>query len=276
VDGSVYSESVIDHAAWAATGLSASVEVLQVLGRREARAEDFSGRLFADGQRQLLEKLSGLDAERFRLLQQSARLALDKALERLKAAGVAEASVALRTGDLLEELAGREAAADLVVVGKRGEAADFATLHLGSNLERIVRASPVPVLIAARQFRPIRRALIAFDGRSHALKALDAISRSPLAKGIAFEVITVGAASEEKRRSLDAALALLRSGGLTADGAIEQGRDPAAALAQAVEDRRADMLIMGAFGHSPMRSFVIGSVTAELIRSCKVPALVYR
>ena len=32
---------------------------------------------------------------------------------------------------------------------KRGEAADFAKGHLGSNLERIVRGTSVPVLVAA-------------------------------------------------------------------------------------------------------------------------------
>jgi nucleotide-binding universal stress UspA family protein len=274
VDGSVYADSVADHAGWAAQGLGASVEILQVLGRREARGDDFSGRVIPDGQRQLLERLSSLDAERFKLLQQSARLGLEAARTRIEAAGVAEVAVSLRTGDLLEELAAREAQADLLVIGKRGEAADFAKLHLGSNLERIVRASPLPVLIAARAFRPIARAVVAFDGRSNVLKALDAISRSPLAKGVAFAIVTAGAATEETKRQLDAAVALLRAGGLEADGVIEKG-EPAAVVGAAVE-RGADLLIMGAYGHSRLRSLMLGSVTAELIRGCRVPALVYR
>lgn len=276
VDGSVYADSVVDHAAWAARGLSASVELLQVLGRREARGDDFSGRLFADGQQDLLERLATLDAERFRLLQQSARLGLDRARDRLSAAGVADVSVTLRTGDLLEELAAREDAGELVVIGKRGEAADFAKLHLGSNLERIVRASTRPVLIASRAFHPIRRAVIAIDGRSHALKALDAASRSPLSHGVGFTVVTVGAETEERRRLVDSAAAQLRAGGLQADGRLIPGRDPAAAIARLVEDEGVDLLIMGAFGHSQLRSLVIGSVTAELIRACRVPTLVYR
>lgn len=276
VDGSVYADSVLDHAAWAAQGLSASVEVLQVLGRREARGDDFSGRVVADGRQQLLERLAALDAERFRLLSQSARIGLDAARERLAAAGVADVSTALRTGDLLEELAAREEAADLVVVGKRGEAADFATMHLGSNLERMVRASRRPVLIAARAFRPVRRAVIAFDGRSNALKALDAVSRSPLAKGVAFEVVAVGAPTPERKRALDAAVAQLQAGGLEAEGRLIEGADPAAAIAKRVEEGGADLLVMGAFGHSRLRSYVIGSVTAELMRSCRVPALVHR
>ncbi|MFN3616176.1 MAG: universal stress protein, partial [Rubrimonas sp.] len=181
----------------------------------------------------------------------------------------------LRTGDLLEEFETREADAALVVIGKRGEAADFARLHLGSNLERIVRASHRPVLIASRAFRPIRKAVIAFDGRSGVLKALRAVAESPLSQGVAFDVVTAGAETAEARRQLDGALATLRAAGLRAEGRIAPG-EAAPVVQDAVEQGGADLLIMGAFGHSRLRSLVIGSVTAELIRGCKVPALVYR
>jgi nucleotide-binding universal stress UspA family protein len=43
-----------------------------------------------------------------------------------------------------------EGDARVILIGKRGEAADFAKGHLGSNLERIVRASHKPVFVASR------------------------------------------------------------------------------------------------------------------------------
>ena len=275
VDGSVYADSVADHAAWAAKGLGAEIEFLQVLGRKESASRDLSGRVGADGRAALLERLATLDEERFRLLQQSARLGLDALRERTEAAGAGPVSAALRTGDLLEEIAAREAAADLLVIGKRGEAADFAKLHLGSNLERMIRASHLPVLIAARAFRPIQRAVIAFDGRSGSMKALDAVSRSPLSRGVVFEVVTAGADTEEARRLMGSALTLLRAGGLEATGRIAAG-EPVKVIGAAVEETRAGMLVMGAYGHSRLRTLVVGSVTAELIRTCRVPALVHR
>ncbi|WP_372803402.1 universal stress protein, partial [Paracoccus seriniphilus] len=36
-----------------------------------------------------------------------------------------------------------------------------------------------------------------------------------------------------------------------------------------------DMLVMGAYGHSRIRSLVIGSTTTEMVRSCKVPVLMF-
>jgi nucleotide-binding universal stress UspA family protein len=36
------------------------------------------------------------------------------------------------------------------------------------------------------------------------------------------------------------------------------------------------MLIMGSFGHSPLRSLLFGSKTADLLRSSTIPALLLR
>ena len=53
-----------------------------------------------------------------------------------------EITTRLRHGDLVEAVGrGRGRTRDVILIGKRGEAADFAKGHLGSNLERIVRAS---------------------------------------------------------------------------------------------------------------------------------------
>ncbi len=275
VDGSVYAHSVADHAAWAANAMGASVELLQVLGRREASSDDRSGSIVAEAHRQLLERLATLDAERSKLLMASARITLDEARERLRAAGVGAVDVSLRNGDLLDELAAREGAADLVVIGKRGEAADFASMHLGSNLERMVRASTRPMLIASRAFRPIRRALVAFDGRASMMKAVDAVSRSPLMRGVAVEIVTAGAETPEARRRLDAAAAQLSAGGLTVEARFEPGT-PKEGVAAAVARDGIDLVVMGAYGHSRLRTLVIGSTTAEIIRTCLAPILVYR
>ncbi|MEM9198714.1 MAG: universal stress protein [Pseudomonadota bacterium] len=275
VDGSVYADSVADHAAWAASRLGLPVELMQVLGRREARSSDRSGRIVAGARRKLLEELAELDAERARLQQSEARLGLDEARARIIAGGLSEVTTVLRQGDLLEALADREAEAAFTVVGKRGEAADFATLHLGSNLERIVRASHAPVLIAARAFRPIARALIAFDGSPSALKAVDEVSRSPLHAGIACLVLMVGAPGQSSEAALERAGGQLVAAGIEVETRLTQGQ-PEEVIGAAAAEQAIDLLVMGAYGHSRLRSLVIGSTTSALIRACKVPVAIYR
>ena len=275
IDGSVYSESVADHAGWAAGRLGLPVELLRVLGRRTARSDDFSGSLVAGARRKLLEDLSRLDAERHKLEHQEAWLAVDDAKARALAAGATEATGVVRHGDLVETVDEREEDADLVIVGKRGEAADFAALHLGSNLERLVRATRRPMLIASRAFRPIERLILAFDGGPSARKAVDALSRSSLYAGVETMLLSVGEETGALRGALDAAAAQLRAGGPRVETRLEAGR-PEDVIARAVEAEGADLLVMGAYGHSRLRTLVIGSTTAELIRGCLVPVAVYR
>lgn len=275
IDGSVYSDSVADHAAWAALRLDAGVEALQVIGRRENVSQDRSGRIVAGARRQLLEELARVDEERAKLVQRQGWLDLEDAAERIERAGVARVETALRHGDLLETLTEREAGADMIVVGKRGAAADFAKLHLGSNLERLLRAARLPVLVAARAFRPIRRAIVAFDGRSSAQKAVDALSRSPLLAEATIVLVRAGEATAEAEAGLAAAADQLRAGGLAVDTRLLEG--PAVtAIPAAVAEAGADLLVMGAYGHSRLRTLVIGSTTSEMIRACLIPILVYR
>jgi nucleotide-binding universal stress UspA family protein len=277
IDGSIYSQSVSDHAAWAATRLPASVDLLHVLGRRDLATApaDLSGSIAADAQQHLLESLATLDAERAKLIQKRGRMILDEAKARLLAAGTKEVSVFLRHGDLVETLAEREGNADLIVIGKRGEAADFAKLHLGSNLERVVRATHHPVLVASRAFKPINRILIAFDGGPSSTKAIDHVSRSPLFQRLECHLVMVGTDSTETRRKLAEAAARLGASGMAVHSSLEPGAAEVA-IAATVEQQAIDLLVMGAYGHSRIRSLVIGSTTTEMIRSCKIPVILFR
>jgi nucleotide-binding universal stress UspA family protein len=275
IDGSIYSQSVADHARWAATRLQAPIELLQVLGRREVTTTDLSGSIAANEQSHLLHELARLDAERAKLVQRRARSVLDTLRTRLQEAGITDVTVTLRHGDLLETLNDREAAADLVVIGKRGEAADFASGHLGSNLERVVRSTTKPILVAARAFNPITKALIAFDGGSSSTKAVDQLSRSMLVSGVELHLVTVGQETPEVRRRLEGSVAQLKAGGHAAEMRIVSGT-PDKVIAGIAESEGMNLLVMGAYGHSRIRSFIIGSTTSEMIRSCKVPVLLFR
>ena len=275
IDGSIYSHSVADHAAWAAKRLSASVELLQVFGRREASSADLSGNIAADAQQHLLAELAQLDAERAKLIVRRGRMVLEDSKARMASAGLADVSIQLRHGDLLETLSEREAATDMFVIGKRGEAANFAAAHLGSNLERVVRSIRRPILVAARAFNPISNALIAFDGGSSALKAIDQLARSPLLAGVTMHLVHVGGETPDLRRQLEGAVAQLKGGGHTAMFRFVQG-SPEEAIARIVEAEGMNLLVMGAYGHSRIRALIIGSTTTEMIRSCKIPVLLYR
>lgn len=276
VDGSIYSASVCEHAAWIAGRTGAPVELIHVLGRREApETQDLSGSIRLGARSALLEELAQLDEHRAKLVSARGRAILEDARAILDKAGVDEITTRLRHGDVVENVADVEAGARVIVVGKRGEAADFARGHLGSNLERIVRAAHRPVLVASRAFRPVAKVLVAYDGGVSAMKAVDHIARSPLFAGLSLRIVTVGADTAGARKGLADAKAVLDAAGADVETALVPGL-PETELGTTVDREGFDMLVMGAYGHSRIRSLIIGSTTTAMVRSCKVPVMLMR
>lgn len=276
VDGSVYSASVCDHAAWISARTGAPVELIHVLEPRETPGKrDLSGSIRLGARSALLEELAELDAQRARLISHRGRAILDDARAIVDRDGATGITTRLRHGHIVEAVAEVEADAGMILIGKRGETADQARRHLGLNLERIVRACHKPVLVASRDFRPVEKVLIAHDGGASAMKAVDHIARNALFQGLQLHVVSVGAATAEVKRRLEDASALLRAAGIAVETSILPGQ-PIAVLGRLVGEAGFDMIVMGAYGHSRIRSLIIGSTTSEMIRSCKVPVILIR
>jgi nucleotide-binding universal stress UspA family protein len=49
-----------------------------------------------------------------------------------------------------------------------------------------------------------------------------------------------------------------------------------AVIASYVENKDISLLVMGAYGHSRIRHLVIGSTTAQMLRSSHIPVLLFR
>ena len=276
VDGSGYSESVCHHAAWLADKNDWKVKLYHVMGRRDAaEKQDLSGAIRLGARSELLEQLSQLDAERAKLSHAHGRAILEDAKTIIAGDGDIKVETRLRQGDLVETVTAKEETGEMIVLGKRGEAAVHATEHLGSNLERIVRASHKPVFIANRAFKPVERVLVAFDGAASSLKAVDFIARSPLFAGLDVALVCAGKETPEITKSLGSAVSTLKAGGIEAETIIQSG-EPEKVLSQLTAQEGHELLVMGAYGHSRIRSLLIGSTTTEMIRSCHVPVLIMR
>ena len=139
VDGSVYSKSVCDHAAWIAKRSGAGVGLLHVLGPREtADGADLSGAISLGARTALMEQLAGLDAERAKLMGHRGRAILEDAAAIVAGEGVADVTTQLRHGDFAQTVAEQEAGAAMVLIGKRGEGSTMEAEYsrIGLHLER--------------------------------------------------------------------------------------------------------------------------------------------
>lgn len=276
LDGSVYSESVCHHTAWIARKLDAQVEAMHVLGRPEgAGTADLSGALRLGARSALLEELAALDEQRARLAQAKGHAILEDARAILERAGASVVNLRLRRGDLLEEIRAVEHEIRAITLGKRGEGADFATGHLGSNLERIARSSKVPVFVASREFRPIAKVLVAYDGSPSAKVAIERMANSPVFTDLEICVLCVGQDLDRALATAESAVDKLRAADLAATPRAARG-EPEEALGKLVADEGFDLLVMGAYGHSRIRRLIIGSTTTAMIRTVRIPVLLYR
>lgn len=276
LDGSVYSESLCHYTAWIARKLNTGVEAMHVLGRREgAGSTDLSGSLRLGARTALLQELSQLDEQHAKLAREKGYAILEDAKAILQADGVEQVSTRLRNGDLLDAVRELEGDIRAITIGKRGEGADFASGHLGSNWERIVRSSKVPVFVASREYRPIAKVLIAYDGSASAKAAIQRMATSPVFGDLDVRVLCVGPDEAEAWATAEEAVARLKEANVTASPRIASG-EPEQVLEKIVAEEGFDLLVMGAYGHSRIRSLIIGSTTTAMIRSVKIPVLLFR
>ncbi len=71
------------------------------------------------------------------------------------------------------------------------------------------------------------------------------------------------------------AVAALEAAGLTATARTIKG-EPDEAVQQIVATEGFDPLVMGAYGHSRIRSLIIGSTTTAMVQAVNIPDLLYR
>lgn len=273
IDPSAYAASVVDHAAWAAIRLGAAVELLHVIQRSDAVTirGDHSGAIGLAAKSGLMEELVRINEAEAKLARERGRLVLADAESRLRAAGVAQVQQLHRHGGIIETIVEREVDAELLVIGKRGEDADFARGHIGSTVERIIRESIRPVLVAERSFTAPSAAVLAFDGGASARKAAAFMARNPLFSDVAVHIVMAGQNDDAHRRHLDWVRTLMPEATIRElPGAPEQ------AVQDVMRSSGAGLLVMGAYGHSPLRNFFVGSTTTALMQACEVPVLLFR
>lgn len=278
-DGSAFAEGIYRYGAWFARQFQTQAKVLYVTDIRSQKVVstgNFSGSIGLGASDQLLSDLVNLEHERAKLNNKKARLILKNADDVLKVEGVSDVELLNPTGFLVDCFHDYEADADMVVLGKRGEAADFASGHLGANIERIVRSSSKPCLVTPQAFAPIERVLVTYDGSPTGERVLNFLLDSADGfRDLEIYLLTVTKPDSEMARSQRAAQATLQQAGFSVTADVQSG-DPEKVIADYVTQRQISLLLMGAYGHSRIRHLVIGSTTVQLLRSVQVPVLLFR
>ncbi len=172
-------------------------------------------------------------------------------------------------GEVLAELGD---AADMIVIGKRGEHAKWGKDLLGSITEGVVRRATTPVLITELEVSPLRSFAVLYDGSHPANQALKLAADMATHRQGSLQVLTAGGKPEEIAQLQDDARQYLQAFSLpVAYRGLEGG--PVQVVPEHLKEEPADVVVMGKKGHSILQRLILGSTAEHLMRVLPVPVL---
>lgn len=275
IDGSRYARAVAEAATWASLRLESPLSLLHVPNKiAPPVSSDLSGNIGLGSQEQLLVHLSDIDAKQSKQSAERGQQLLDATQAHVLKAGVL-ANTMQRHGDFIDALVELQPSTRLLVLGRHGANSDVDTPHLGQHVEQATRALHCPMLLTKDYFKAPQKVLFAFDGSDNSRQAVTLLADSQLLAGLEVHLVMVGEDNQEQQDHLKWADILLQQGGMKPiahllSGPVEQ------TLAQYQEQHQTDMMVMGAYGHSRIRQFLLGSTTSAMMRNAKVPLLILR
>ena len=161
---------------------------------------------------------------------------------------------------------------DLIVTGL-----SVNDVTMEATAETAVFGSGRPTLLVPQDARPsqFQHVMIAWDGSRVATRAVaDAHDFLRLAKTVTIAVVTDEKTLPESNPALRLSEYLDLHGISTTVALVQANRRPiAGTLQDHALEIGADMMVMGAFGHSRMRDFVMGGATTGILRDLKLPVL---
>jgi nucleotide-binding universal stress UspA family protein len=161
---------------------------------------------------------------------------------------------------------------DLVVMGKRGEHAQWGRDLLGSTAESVVRQCGTPVLLAEGAPHAIKKMMVMFDGSVPAERALKLAADVALHVSAELKVLTVDDDAEKGAAVQREAAMYLDSLGLATTYVLESGKAAKVAISLLKEDP-VDLVVAGMQGHSALHDLILGSTAEHVMRSVALPVL---
>jgi nucleotide-binding universal stress UspA family protein len=276
VDGSDYQQSICDLSSWVNKNTNFQISLLHVAVPHdgvEAKG-NFSGSIGLGAAGGLLEELSEQDEAHGKMEQHKGEEILDNASKSLSINNVQDIQRVHRRGTLIQTVSELESEAKLIVIGKKGE--ENHPTRIGANLEGVIRNTSKPLLLATRNIKPIKKFLIAYDGSEAANKALEYVISSKLLKDLDCHILKVEQKTGKAIETLTQAELKLSKAGFKVTSSLKASGSIQDIVLSYVKENDIDLLVIGAYGHSKIRNFIMGSTTTALISKAEIPTLLFR
>lgn len=270
IDGANSTTSTCEASTWVANKVEAPLVLFHALDHStQPVVSEFSGQIGLGSQEELLEELAELDEARSKIMLKHGNTLLEEAQKWALNQGVKDVSKLQRHGSLLEGLLDLEEELRVLVISSSGD-----SHSVGSQLETVIRSIKSHILVVCEGFKLPDSYLIAFDGSPISEKLIDKAIQTPLLKGLDCHLVMIDdggnkdIAFEKARVQLEESGIKVTAASLT--GAVDK------ALIDYQQQHEIGMMVMGAYGHSQLRQFFVGSNTTKVLSNSAVPLLLIR
>jgi nucleotide-binding universal stress UspA family protein len=270
LDGSEHGKAALDYAEWLAQGFNGTLlgqHVIDTISIEGTFFHDISGSLGFEPYLDFSSKMREILEERGKgILTDFAESCAKKNIRHQKF---------LDMGLIANEICERAKVADLVVIGHRGVNEEFSTGLLGTTAESIARKCPRPILVSTKQFKPIERPLLAYDGSQRASSAMESAAEFCTVLKLPLTVLTIAREEAVSQTNLQRAKNYLGSYAINVNYEITRGYPEQKIVEQLVSGNH-DLLFIGAYGHRRIIEMVLGSTTEYVLRNAPCPVLMNR
>ena len=271
IDSSPCIDAVAEAAAWVAKQTQRELVLLQILDYYPASYHlgEISGVIGFESNAMLLKELAELE-------QKQSELALDYSNNLLKhISELIEKRYGLTStkiqekGDFLEQSFNILKENDVVIIGRVGERAAEKNKPIGSNVENFIRGANCTVITVGEHFEPPKRFIFAYEYSPTCQKMLQRIAQSDLLKKLQCHLLYVG----DHPEMLAEPEKYLKDVGLDVIPIYRYG-DVAQNILEYQREHDIQLIVLGAFSHSKIHQFFLGSITTTIFRNANVPLLV--
>jgi nucleotide-binding universal stress UspA family protein len=210
-----------------------------------------------------------LREHRVRVTQERIREAIDGFQDRCASAGV-PFRVQQETGEAFALLTSLARYHDLMIFGLRSVFDHGFGVDPRDTLARLVRSGVRPLIAVSREYREIRRVLLAYGGSAGSAKAVKRFVQSRLWPDMQLRLLTCELPAKESETLLDDMAAYCRAHGFEVEKE-HSSEAPKSRILAAAAEWNADLVVLGNGARSLWLNKVLGSTTLHVVQNADRP-----
>ena len=271
IDSSPCINALAEAAAWIAQKTGRELVLLQVLDYYPASYHlgEISGVIGFESNAMLLKELAELEQKQSELALNYSNNLLDHISEMIQQKYGLTASHLQEKGDFLEQSFNVLRDDDIAIIGRVGERSAERNKPIGSNVENFIRGINCTVMTVGENFKPPTRFIFAYEYSPTCIKMMKRIAESDLLRLLQCHLLYIGDHAE----ILNEPLQYLNQAGLDVVPQYRYG-DVAENILTYQQELGIQLIVLGAFSHSKIHQFFLGSIATTIFRNSKVPLLV--